>query len=83
MNKEKVDLQPQATNEEEYKEISLFKNPIETTKYLVILIIEQLQRFMTFLKNHFIFVFIIAASIYFMNFVKGPHSDVIEKFIIG
>ena len=61
--------------EDEYQEISLFKNPFLTLKYLILIITEQLIRFVKFLYcNKIILLLIIGYFV--LNFGEGPHKEV-------
>ena len=59
----------------EYEVISLFRNPIETIKYLIVILSEQLIRFLRFLVTHKI-IMILGVSYLIMNFLGGPHREV-------
>jgi hypothetical protein len=66
------------TDENEYKEISLFKNPIVTLQTLSVILYEQMIRFFNFVLGH---KFILPIFIIFivLNFVEGIHTEVINK----
>jgi len=73
-NKEKND--DISFEEQEYVEVSLFKNPIETLKTLLIILFEQFQNLLYFIQKYFYIGILILAYIYYMNFVDGSHSTV-------
>jgi hypothetical protein len=61
--------------EKEYQEVSLFKNPITTLRYLVLILSEQLVRFLKFLLGNKI-ILLIAIAYFLLNFGQGPHKEV-------
>jgi hypothetical protein len=61
--------------EKEYQEVSLFKNPITTLRYLVLIVSEQLVRFLKFLISNKI-ILLIAIAYFLLNFGQGPHKEV-------
>jgi hypothetical protein len=65
----------QQETEEEYQEISLFKNPISTFRYLILILTEQLIRFVKFLISNKI-ILLLAISYFLLNFGEGPHKEV-------
>jgi hypothetical protein len=65
----------QQETEEEYQEISLFKNPISTFRYLILILTEQLIRFVKFLISNKI-ILLFAISYFLLNFGEGPHKEV-------
>lgn len=64
------------SNLEEYKEISLFRNPIETLFTLFTILYEQFIRFIRFLTGHK-FLIVMALVYFILNFLEGPHKEVI------
>ena len=66
----------ESKNEEEFVYISLFRNPIETLKTLSVILFEQFQNLLAFIRNNFVIVFLFSVFISIMNFVQGPHSIV-------
>jgi hypothetical protein len=62
----------------EYEDISLFKNPLITLKTLMIILSEQLMRFINLLISNKIILLIIFVYLV-SNFVEGPHTQVIFK----
>jgi hypothetical protein len=60
---------------EEYKEISLFRNPLETLRTILIILTEQLMRFIKFLAGHK-FLIVLGVVYLGLNFVEGPHKEV-------
>ncbi len=62
-------------HENEYKEITLIRNPILTIKTLSVIIFEQFINLVKFIKKHKIFL--IAFLLYFaLNFIEGMHGKV-------
>jgi hypothetical protein len=64
------------TNENnEYKEISLLRNPIVTLKTLSIIIVEQGVNLVKFITSHkaFLLAFILYVA---LNFIEGLHGQV-------
>lgn len=61
--------------EEEYQEISLFKNPISTVRYLILIISEQFIRFIKFLISNKM-ILLLAFTYFLLNFGEGPHREV-------
>ena len=60
---------------EEYKEVSLFTNPISTLSTLLVILYEQFKRFGKFLISNKILLFL--GVLYLgLNFVNGPHKEV-------
>jgi hypothetical protein len=64
----------------EYKEISLFRHPIETLKILFTIINEQLVKLIKFLISHKAFLIIIILYIVF-NFISGSHDEVTIRYL--
>lgn len=62
--------------ENEYKEITLLKNPIITLTYLVKFLSEQFVKFINFLFSHKI-TLLFAIAYLFLNFFPGPIKEVI------
>ncbi len=63
----------------EYKEISLFRNPIETLVTLFIILYEQFMRGIKFLMGHK-FLIVMAIVYLILNFIEGPHKEVSVKY---
>jgi hypothetical protein len=67
----------QQETEEQYQEISLFKNPITTFKYIILILSEQFIKFIKFLISNKI-ILLLAISYFLLNFGEGPHKEVRE-----
>ena len=66
------------TKDEYYEEISLFKNPINTVQYLIMILSEQFFRFLKFLITNRI-ILMLAITYGILNFIQGPFKEVLFK----
>jgi hypothetical protein len=61
---------------EEFQEITLFRNPIQTIYHLIAIIVGEIVNLISFLRRNFIIPILIFVYIVLFFIKEGPHREV-------